>query len=94
MQIEKQIMTYDLFSYSQELQQAVLDGYRIVDQTIGFPQQIGSTLCASLVKATEKPLQSLETPSDESTLSQHVRMQRRVLRQLKKRCKWLLLMTP
>ena len=44
MQIEKQIMTYDLFSYSQELQQAVLDGYRIVDQTIGFPQQIGQ-LC-------------------------------------------------
>lgn len=67
MQIEKQIMTYDLHSYSQELQQAVLDGYRIVDQTIGFPQQIGSTLCASLVKAAEKPLQSLETPSDEST---------------------------
>ena len=62
MQIEKQIMTYDLHSYSQELQQAVLDGYRIVDQTIGFPQQIGSILCASLVKenkhATDKEIVS------------------------------------
>lgn len=51
MQIEKQILTYDLHSYSQELQQAILDGYRIVDQTIGFPQQIGNVLVATVVKA-------------------------------------------
>lgn len=51
MQIEKQILTYDLHSYSQELQQAILDGYRIVDQTVGFPQQIGNVLVATVVKA-------------------------------------------
>lgn len=63
MQIEKQILTYDLHSYSQELQQAVLDGYRIVDQTIGFPQQIGNILCASLVKEN-KPVTDKESVSD------------------------------
>ena len=56
MQIEKQILTYDLHSYSQELQQAILDGYRIVDQTIGFPQQIGNVLVATVVKAATEPV--------------------------------------
>lgn len=63
MQIEKQILTYDLHSYSQELQQAVLDGYRIVEQTIGFPQQVGNILCASLVKEN-KPATDKEIVSD------------------------------
>lgn len=64
MQIEKQILTYDLHSYSQELQQAVLDGYRIVDQTIGFPQQIGNVLVATVVKtATDSGAEATPQPA-------------------------------
>ena len=65
MQIEKQILTYDLHSYSQELQQnTVLDGYRIVEQTIGFPQQVGNILCASLVKENKSSTTDKEIVSD------------------------------
>lgn len=49
----KQIQTHDLHSYSQELQQAVLEGYRVLTETIYFPQQIGPVLMATVGKEEE-----------------------------------------
>jgi len=47
---QKELLTYDLHSYSQALQEAVLEGYRVVNQTIGFPQVVGNVFMATVVK--------------------------------------------
>lgn len=47
---QKELLTYDLHSYSQALQEAILEGYRVVDQTIGFPQVVGNVFMATVVK--------------------------------------------
>lgn len=47
---QKELLTYDLHSYSQALQEAVLEGYRVVNQTVGFPQVVGNVFMATVVK--------------------------------------------
>ncbi len=69
----KEIQTYDLHSYSQELQKNILDGYRVLTETIYFPQQIGSVYMATLGKEEEdagiladpKPVRKKKAASDE-----------------------------
>lgn len=50
----KQIQTYDLYSFAKELQDAVNDGYVVLDETIYYPQLIGSTFLATVGKPLEK----------------------------------------
>ena len=46
----KTIQAYDLFSFSQELQLAVQDGYTIQDDTASYPQVIGNVFIATVYK--------------------------------------------
>ena len=48
--MQKTIQAYDLFSFSQELQLAVQDGYTIQDDTAGYPQVIGNVFIATVYK--------------------------------------------
>ena len=50
----KQITTYDLYSFSKALQEAVQDGYEVLDETVYYPQVIGSTFLATVGKSETK----------------------------------------
>ena len=50
----KQIQTYDLYSFAKELQDAENDGYVVLDETIYYPQVIGSTFLATVGKPSAK----------------------------------------
>ena len=50
----KQIQTYDLYSFAKELQDAVNDGYVVQDETIYYPQVIGTTFLATVGKESIK----------------------------------------
>lgn len=52
--MNKEIVAYDLFSFAQALQEAVLDGYTIVEDTAGYPQVIGNVFLASVSKKEEE----------------------------------------
>ena len=55
----KQIQTYDLYSFAKALEEAVKDGYKVLDETIYYPQVIGTTFLATVGK--EAPKQTEET---------------------------------
>ena len=48
--MNKEIVAYDLFSFAQALQEAVLDGYTVVEDTAGYPQVIGNVFIATVYK--------------------------------------------
>ena len=50
----KQITAYDLYSFSKSLQEAVQDGYEVLDETVYYPQVIGSTFLATVGKSETK----------------------------------------
>lgn len=52
--MNKEIVAYDLFSFAQALQEAVLDGYTIVEDTAGYPQVIGNVFLASVSKKEQE----------------------------------------
>lgn len=52
--MNKEIVAYDLFSFAQALQEAVLDGYTIVEDTAGYPQVIGNVFIATVYKKEEE----------------------------------------
>jgi hypothetical protein len=53
----KEIQTYDLYSFAKALEEAVKDGYQVLDETIYYPQVIGTTFLATVGKESSK-----ETP--------------------------------
>lgn len=53
----KEIQTYDLYSFAKALEEAVKDGYQVLDETIYYPQVIGTTFLATVGKELSK-----ETP--------------------------------
>ncbi len=55
--MQKQIVAYDLFSFSQALQEAVQAGYVVNSDTAGYPQLIGNVFIATVYKkAVEEPV--------------------------------------
>ncbi len=55
--MQKQIVAYDLFSFSQALQEAVQAGYVVNSDTAGYPQLIGNVFIATVYKkAAEEPV--------------------------------------
>lgn len=60
----KQIQAYSLYSFAKELEEALHDGYKVLDDTIYYPQVIGNTFLATVGKSVERV-----TPS-ESVLSE------------------------
>lgn len=52
--MNKEIVAYDLFSFAQALQEAVLDGYTVVEDTAGYPQVIGNVFLASVSKKEQE----------------------------------------
>lgn len=52
--MNKEIVAYDLFSFAQALQEAVLDGYTITGDTAGYPQVIGNVFLASVSKKEQE----------------------------------------
>lgn len=60
----QQIQAYSLYSFAKELESAVKNGYKVLDDTIYFPQVVGNTFLATVGKSEERV-----TPS-ESVLSE------------------------
>ena len=66
--MQKEIQAYDLFSFSQALQEAVQDGYSIKDGTAGYPQLIGNVFIATVYKeAVEEPVAPVKRKQKAST---------------------------
>lgn len=63
----KQIQAYSLYSFAKELEEALHDGYKVLDDTIYYPQVIGNTFLATVGKSAEST--ERVTPS-ESVLSE------------------------
>lgn len=66
--MQKQIVAYDLFSFSQALQEAVQEGYVVNSDTAGYPQLIGNTFIAAVYKkAVEEPVAPVKRKQKAST---------------------------
>lgn len=66
--MQKTIQSYDLFSFSQELQLAIQDGYTIQDDTASYPQLIGNVSIATVYKNdTEELVAPLKRKQKAST---------------------------
>jgi len=66
--MQKTIQAYDLFSFSQELQLAVQEGYTIQDDTASYPQLIGNVFIATVYKEdSEEPVAPVKRKQKAST---------------------------
>ena len=46
----KEIYTHSIYEFAKELQDAVVEGYRISEDSIHIPQQVGFCFCANVLK--------------------------------------------
>ena len=76
----KKFKLYDLYSFAKALEESVKDGYKVLDETIYYPQVIGTTFLATVGKelSKETPKQTEEGILAGETKSQFVNVRSRM----------------
>ena len=74
----KEIQTYDLYSFAKALEESVKDGYKVLDETIYYPQVIGTTFLATVGKELSKETLNKQKKGFLLKLSQFVNVRSRM----------------